>query len=703
MEIIPESWERLWNAQEIRILVLASLIFQILLIFLAPLRKRTANKFLILLLWSFYLFADYVAILALGNLLKNQADDNHTDDIMAFWAPFLLLHLGGPDTITSYSIEDNELWWRHLLGLAFQVVVAFLVLLNLFAIRRLRIAASLVFVVGFVKYAERTWALRSSSMDQLRESMVGEPDPGPDYAKFMDEYAWRKEAGQSAYVKGKNEPPPPPQKPSNVDGSGKIYDVQQISEAYQLFKRFKPLVVDLMLSFQDRKYSQDYFWKCNVLQAWKAVEIELSFLYDILHTKAIHIRCLKGCIWRLISIAVIAICLLLFIHSEKQGYKNPDIIISYVLLGTALFLEVTSFLLIIISDWMIVTLQQNKSFNGIVNVIARMMGCVFPKGKPQWSNAMRQYSLLSLSLEDKPTKFKGILHSIKVKDLWDNFWFVNRVIVPDTLKELLFKEVTDKTFTAQDSFGFKGLRDCRGEGVLEKEGCNHLMWSMVREFDESLLLWHIATDICFHTSTIDTGKESIDENCDIRQRRAKCADYLLNLCFKTVRDCNSDCEISLVISNYMIYLLIMQPSMMPAGIGKIRFQDTCAEAKVFFRAQQKGLTKAEARGALLDVDTEVDPREVKGDRSKSMLFDACRLAKELNVLTEDNRWKLISKVWVEMLGYAAINCKTYYHAKQLSMGGELLTHVWLLMAHMGIGEQYRIEAGSAIAKLAFSS
>lgn len=46
---------------------------------------------------------------------------------MAFWAPFLLVHLGGPDTITAYSLEGNELWLRHLLNLVVQVGVAFYV------------------------------------------------------------------------------------------------------------------------------------------------------------------------------------------------------------------------------------------------------------------------------------------------------------------------------------------------------------------------------------------------------------------------------------------------------------------------------------------------------------------------------------------------------------------------------------------------
>ncbi|KAI5012756.1 hypothetical protein ZWY2020_025022 [Hordeum vulgare] len=49
---------------------------------------------------------------------------NSSPIIFAFWTPFLLLHLGGPDTITAYSLEDNELWLRHLIGLLFELFSA---------------------------------------------------------------------------------------------------------------------------------------------------------------------------------------------------------------------------------------------------------------------------------------------------------------------------------------------------------------------------------------------------------------------------------------------------------------------------------------------------------------------------------------------------------------------------------------------------
>ncbi|KAL7218158.1 hypothetical protein ACSBR2_011435 [Camellia fascicularis] len=88
---------------------------------------------------------------------------------------------------------------------------------------------------------------------------------------------------------------------------------------------------------------------------------------------------------------------------------------------------------------------------------------------------------------------------------------------------------------------------------------------------------------------------------------------------------------------------------------------------------------------------------MKGDRSKSVLFDACLLAKELNKLESEFKWQIMSKVWVELLAYAATHCRI--HAQQLSRGGELITFAWLLVAHFGLTEQFRVEAGHARAKL----
>jgi hypothetical protein len=49
---------------------------------------------------------------------------------------------------------------------------------------------------------------------------------------------------------------------------------------------------------------------------------------------------------------------------------------------------------------------------------------------------------------------------------------------------------------------------------------------------------------------------------------------------------------------------------------------------------------------------------------------------------------MINEVWVEMVAHAAAHCPWKEHTHQLRRDGELLTHVSLLMLHLGLNEQY---------------
>ena len=137
----------------------------------------------------------------------------------------------------------------------------------------------------------------------------------------------------------------------------------------------------------------------------------------------------------------------------------------------------------------------------------------------------------------------------------------------------------------------------------------------------------------------------------------------------------------------MFYLLVDKPAMLAPVLGNwnIVFQDTCAEAKRLFFKHRLSL-HLDACEKIISTKPRVRAIAVKGNRSRSVLFDACILAQQLE--KETDKWTVMSRVWVELLCYAAINCRPFVHVQQLSKGGELLTFTWLLMNHLGLGTQF---------------
>jgi len=82
-----------------------------------------------------------------------------------------------------------------------------------------------------------------------------------------------------------------------------------------------------------------------------------------------------------------------------------------------------------------------------------------------------------------------------------------------------------------------------------------------------------------------------------------------------------------------------------------------------------------------------------------------KLANQLLRLESKKRWEMINEVWVEMVAYAAAHCPWKEHTQQLRRGGELLTHVSLLMLHLGLSEQYEFTRfdGDEVSVLEFFS
>ena len=294
---------------------------------------------------------------------------------------------------------------------------------------------------------------------------------------------------------------------------------------------------------------------------------------------------------------------------------------------------------------------------------------------------------------------------LKKNDLIIQMKYVTSHHFDPHLWKFIFHELSEKSIFADDPEEAKRISSARGEWILESGDFSHSLISSTTlmhyvknvAYDESLLLWHIATELCYNTDGHKGHKHLFCEYCDAAWYK-KC---VMAVKFWNNAGCScmpSDCkncdarEFSKRLSDYMFYLLYQQQGMMSevSGISKQRFKDTSSEAQRFF-SEYGGKGLPEGYKNILGVNTSVKPVYVKGDRSKSVLFDACMLAKEIQDLGSDIKWKVTSKVWVELLSYAASRSRAKAHVQQLSKGGELITFIWLLMAQLGLKEHAWVE------------
>lgn len=110
------------NSWVIRSLVVLSFTAHVIVVFLAGFRRRNAIGVQIAILWAASQLGRWVATYALGKLALRSTPQEL--QLVTFWGAFLLLHAGGPDNITAYSLEDNVLSTRQMLEMFFQVIGA---------------------------------------------------------------------------------------------------------------------------------------------------------------------------------------------------------------------------------------------------------------------------------------------------------------------------------------------------------------------------------------------------------------------------------------------------------------------------------------------------------------------------------------------------------------------------------------------------
>ncbi|GLU15487.1 hypothetical protein SLE2022_319720 [Rubroshorea leprosula] len=394
------------------------------------------------------------------------------------------------------------------------------------------------------------------------------------------------------------------------------------------------------------------------------IEFELSLLYEILHTKLPVVKCKIGYINRILCMGCISGALLSFrIITKAKQYRdeleNSEVWITYGLLIGAITLDFISIGLLISSDYFIADCNSLRAFKNETSpafiddlIKARV------SNRSMWSKRIPQLNLVTYFVKACPdwlNKLHKFLPIRFILEFIQGFQSMSSQVLEEQVWNYIFMQVKEKAQLANTVE--KGKQIClrRGDGILKSHG-NEVLITIVKDLDDvkTLLTWHIATELCF-LQVKDPPSTSSSDNPNYR-------------------------GISKLLSDYMFYLL-REETVIGSKIDRRmviddtykHIQSVCLEKDVFQRISTNPVGR---------------PPDCA---PKSVLHKAQTLFDVLKGSDEGIPWKLISEVWVELMCYAAINCRPNLHAQQPSMGGQLITIVWLLMNHFGLGIQFETD------------
>uniref|UniRef100_A0ACD5Y931 Uncharacterized protein n=1 Tax=Avena sativa TaxID=4498 RepID=A0ACD5Y931_AVESA len=444
---------RLLNIWEIRVAVLSSFIAHVVLILLAGIRRRRSSGVMMLFLWVAYQLSSWVAPYALTNL-SICGDTSRRQQLVAFWATFLLHHLGGPDNISAFSLEDNALSGREALNVVSRLAGASYVLYKHVYLGgsggALVQASIVIFFIGAVKYAERAWALWRGDLGNIRGPRKEQPTNSSRFSTATCCSCLCSCSG-SLIVMGRD---------NHLDDEAALilaHDMLPICR--RAIADSSPLEVH---DYHDLGKSREIF-PLKLDNMCKVVEMELSLIYDILYTKAAVVHTSLGYIVRVTSPLAIIAATVLFGYYSKEGQSTADVTITYALLSATFLLDMTWLLRALGSTWTHAFLQSTtwlritvvctgRWWHRLRSVIVYLdlgrllrLGARPPASESSyrmWPGTIGQYNLLH-ECTRKIGAWGRLAKKIGLEHVWNEYYYCHSrgyKLSPD-VKALLFERV----------------------------------------------------------------------------------------------------------------------------------------------------------------------------------------------------------------------------------------------------------------------
>ncbi|CAD6256012.1 unnamed protein product [Miscanthus lutarioriparius] len=658
-----------WDVWKLRLLVLASTVIQFFLFFYGAARRAPVKRWIRVCIWLAYIAGDSVAIYALASLFNRHsraAAATVGSKLEVLWAPILLIHLAGQEQITAYSIQDNELWARHIVTLVAQVTIALYVFcVSWSGDRRLLAAAILMFIIGIYKFSTKPWALKRACLGNLVRSPASVPQRKnlTGYSNHPCEFfsiTWT--STKTKWYVGDAEPDAQIQAvvdqrekeatEEELDLSEYMHKIQEARSGVQatlhLYDIFE-FAADILVPYSRRlKILQFMFtYGCKNNRFAGAVKLGLDEIYSRLYTRVNVATTTIGLVVRVITFSLAVAAIALFARTPKSQDDGVDVKVTYILFSGIALLEFLS-------------------FGNFISL--KRIRVLWPANFTMQNMVPQQSLISSAGRRRKPPTLLWLAGYIGYGDYVNRHWYIEHTPASDLIHEVVLAHVNKGLgeYIHGDPSMYRRFNELRGQWAVDKRLPllhNHkrqrdvLLRSIRRPFDESVLLWHVATEICFHHADAAGG---------------------------------SPRKLARVISSYMMYLLSTWPDMLMLGTRQHLFSVALDDIK--FMLHYSELSTADGDNDDRSIGCALFRMAQNGswiyrDCIGPLIPRACELADallQLLRLHEKETWEMVQDVWVEMLCYAATRSRGHMHAVSHAERWELLSRLWLLLCFMGM-------------------
>jgi hypothetical protein len=655
---------------------------------------------------------------------------NKGSSLEVLWAPLLLVYLGGREEITAYTIEDNELWTRHTVTMVSQVTVAVYSFYKSWpesSDRKLLLSAILLFVIGIISFIEKPWALRRASIKRLVAMwsvMKGkrESPGGWDwcFTELGDRYkCWTKLPEDDVPILSQGDQvqmilsdlslfAAEVTLQARSKGAGGDHD-KKILEPLKLEKdeTLKPMLRQAFRLIYTRAnviFTPAYL-ACHVMlvpslyiaaimlfakshkRGYGATDVKITYIV-LCFTAVLDVfgLLISALMYKLMSkIKLAALCENLRGHNLIDSVRTASRPVTGSLLNYA---------------WRFGYKQEEGSdrsslYRTVSDAITYQLVKVFEKVKNADLSSYRSFTKTDYWTMDQTERLLNMdYYSKLLDDQAPSLTMDNTAAVStddqdqqrskmdktaavstndrDQPKKVANNVVSSATTEVDQECPMKmgGNTDISSttEEHRKTKTPNVGIWRSLRKtpFDASVLIWHIATDLCFRS------KPPNHFRC-----RPPHGEVLREVCTEAI-------------SNYMAYLLMFRPDMLMTGSRRHLFTEATKQMdRIVTQASKEMAEKEKKQKQPLSDEILLDKIKEKAASLRereayTIIDDACKLAEELlRMKDDDDRWNLMHRVWVGMLCYSASMCRGYLHAKSLGEGGEFLSYVWLLISLQG--------------------